>query len=156
MKTKLNIRRGSFKWTRFADLVSPACEGWALANGMFPERHVRGFKRQSQFCFSFGAYGWTKVRVWADRDCFEDAFEIAVEWLDDNAPGHLVSHEEFAQLCREAAEELGVEFDPSEDYETNEAVFQAAEADLTIIGHTSLKHGSHIASHEWTVDEITR
>jgi hypothetical protein len=150
MKSKLNIRRGSFKWTRFADLQSPQCEGWALANGF----HSRD--DENQFQFSFGAYGWTKVRVWAGRDCVEEAFEAAVEWLDDNAPGHLVSHEEFAQLCLEAAEELGVEFDPSEDYETNEAVFQAAEADLTIIGHTSLKHGSHIASHEWTVDEITR
>ncbi len=146
MKTKLNIRRGSFKWTRFANLNSPQCEGWSLANG-FCNRN-----NESQFQFSFGAYGWTKVRVWARH--IEDAFEIAVEWLDDHAPGHLVSHEEFAELCKEAAEELGLERCENEDYDR--AIVEHAERDLTIIGHATLKHGQYIAAHECFMSEIAR
>lgn len=144
MKSKLNLRRGQFQWKR--------SNGHALANGIRPASWL---SNPSQFAFSFGAYGWTKVRVWASADCFEDAFEAAVEWLDDNAPGHLVSNDEFTELCEEAAEELG--FDPeTEDEEELEEIRTAAEADLTLIGHTTLKHGQHIASYEWTADEITR
>lgn len=149
MKTKLNLRRGTFGWTRQSGLNYG--EGWALANGMFPERHYRGFKKQSQFCFSFGAYGWTKVRVWADH--LEDAFEIAVEWLDDNAPGHLVdlTQDDY----NEAAKELGL--DPaSEDEDIQNEIRETAEADLTHIGHTTLNHGQFLTSYEWTVNEITR
>lgn len=148
MKTKLNLRRGTFSWTRPTD--------YALANGIRPESWL---SNPSQFAFSFGAYGWTKVRVWAERDCFDAAFEIAVEWLDDNAPGLLVSHSEFAELLKEAAGELGFDYDQAAvDHESEQfqAMLEHAEQDLTIIGHTSLKNGSYIASHEWTVDEITR
>jgi|SRR6478736_492733 len=153
MKTRMNIRRGSWNWTRLGHLQSPECEGYALANGFRPDNH-RSFRKQSQFCFSFGAYGWTNVRVWADPDCFEDAFEIAIEWLDDNAPGHLVSYAEFNELRKEAAEELGLDLN-SDDDDIQQSITEAAEVDLTVVGHTTLKHGMHIASYDWTVDEIT-
>jgi len=50
----------------------------------------------------------TKVYVWAKS--FDDAFEVLVEWLDDNAPGLLVSHEEFTELLAGAIQELHPQF----------------------------------------------
>lgn len=98
---------------------------------------------------SFGAYGSTHVYVWADGA--ESAFEEAVEWLDDNAPGMLVMVGE--EDYQRAADELGKVWDPSEpDYE----VIETAEADMTMIGHTTLKHGNAVASWEWQLREVER
>jgi len=146
MKTKLNIRRGSWNWTlngdrNYGDRIH-------LANGIRPESWL---SKPSQFRFIFGAYGWTKVRVWADS--YEDAFEIASEWLDDHAPGHLIrlTKEDW----KEAADELGL--DPeTEDENEQEEIRTKAEADLIVIGHTTLKHGQYIAAWECQVQEITR
>ena len=132
-----------------------------------------------------GAYGDTKGYVWADS-C-ESAFEVWVEYLDEHAPGCLVSHEDFIDHLADAIEELAPDYVRREsepttmagttwfardhkatveafqadhalcgviDSELAERVLEHAEADLIIIGHTSLKHGSHIASHEWGFDEI--
>ena len=99
-----------------------------------------------------GAYG-TIVYVWADD--FETAFEEVVEWADDNAPGFLVDVTE-ADL-KEAAEDLKVEWQPhwpDWDDQKFQKVLDHAEADLTVIGHTSLKHGRYIPSWEWGGDEI--
>ena len=106
------------------------------------------------YLFTFGAYGWTKVYVWADHD--EDAFEIAVEWLDDNAPGHLTDVTE--DDLKRSAEDLNVAWQPTWP-DWDDAVFshvaQNAEADLTQIGHTTLKHGQYLHSWEWAFDEVT-
>ena len=106
------------------------------------------------YLFTFGAYGSTKVYVWADHD--EDAFEIAVEWLDDNAPGHLTDVTE--DDLKRSAEDLGVEWQPSWP-DWDDAAFahvvQNAEADLTQVAHTTLKHGQYLHSWEWTFDEVT-
>ncbi len=89
------------------------------------------------------------VYVWADH--FDQAFEYLVEWLDDNAPGCLVSH----ARARQAAVEYAMESDrdvssfEAEDYEQVEAANE-----WTVIGHTSLKTGGHIASHEWGGDDV--
>jgi len=98
--------------------------------------------------FQFGAYGDTHLYVWADG--MGSGFEIAVEWLDDHAPGMLtmVSEEDYQQ----AAEELGKVWDPSDP---DDEIMQTAEADMTMIGHTTLKHGNAVASWEWTVREVT-
>jgi len=37
-----------------------------------------------------------------------------------------------------------------------EKVREAAEADLTVIGHTTLQHGQFIPSWEWTVSEVPK
>ena len=119
--------------------------------------------------FQFGPYTGTEVYVWADGD--EDAFEIAIEWVDDNAPGLLVTVDE--DDLKEAAEDLGIEWDeawsnggaagrkefgttwnPYDDPEFVKIV-EHAEADLTLIGHTTLKHGTHIPSWEWHFHEVT-
>lgn len=152
MKTKLNIRRGRarFSWVMWPDKGMSFSEDYALANGILPELWIIN---PVQFEFCFGAYGWTKVRVWASAGHFEDAFEIAVEWLDEHAPGHLVdlTQDDYTQ----AASELGL--DPnSEDEDIQNEIRETAEADLTHIGHITLQHGQFLNSWEWTVDELHR
>jgi hypothetical protein len=111
--------------------------------------------------FRFGEHGETVVDCFADSA--EDAFEIAVEWLDDNAPGHLVTIGD-AEL-KEAAEELGLAmpvvhdcaggWDDAWSEGIGAKIIEHAERDLTIIGHTTLENGQYILSHEWTFSEIT-
>lgn len=102
-----------------------------------------------------GAYGDTRGYVWADSD--EAAFEAWVEYLDDHAPGLLVSHEEFRELLDEAAKEAGFASFGAVPEGTSEfaSIVEDAEGDLTVIGHTSLKRGAHIPSWEWGFDEVT-
>jgi hypothetical protein len=99
------------------------------------------------------SYSATQVYVWANS--FEDAFEELVEWLDENAPGRLVSHE----TAKEALDAYLAEH-PEIDQDDQDAMCEVYEAieqadDWTVIGHTSLNNGGHIASHEWGGDEIT-
>jgi len=109
------------------------------------------------FRFYFGAYGSTLLDVFADH--LEDALEQAFEWLDDNAPGHLVNVGETE--LKESAEELGYDYaqavqsaqDGIED-ETLEAIREHAEQDLTQCSHTTLKHGQYLLSWEWGVSEL--
>jgi hypothetical protein len=99
----------------------------------------------------FGAYGETALYVWSDG-C-ESAFEVAVEWLDDNAPGHLVKFEESDY--RAAAAELGLSWEPDEQANAEtDRIIEHAEVDHTVIGHTTLEHGTHVASWEWTLREV--
>jgi CO/xanthine dehydrogenase Mo-binding subunit len=104
------------------------------------------------YLFSFGAYGSTHVAVLASS--VDDGLEAAIEWLDDNAPGLLstVSEEDYA---REAAL-LHVEWPPDEGTDSRDVdrVMRAAEADMTIVGWTTLKHGNCIPSWEWTFREL--
>lgn len=100
-----------------------------------------------------GAYGEAVGYVWADH--FEDAFEEFVEWLDDNAPGHLVSLDE--DDLKEAARDLGLKWRgewPDWEDEDFQRVVEHAEVDLTVIGHTTLEHGQYIASWEWGGAEV--
>ncbi len=97
-------------------------------------------------------YEPTQVYVWADS--FEDAFEVLVEWLDENAPGCLVSHEEARGALAEYVAEHGCDDKDGfgDDGELCEQVEQAN--DWTVIGHTTLSTGSHIRSDEWGGDEV--
>lgn len=120
-----------------------------------PIANPEDFDRDKKlFQFQFGAYGDIRVYVWADHD--EDAFEIAVEWADDNAPGVFVSLGEGD--LREAADDLGIRWDSSwpdwDDPKFNKVV-EHAEADLTSIGHTTLNSGAYIPSWEWHFVEVT-
>jgi len=103
------------------------------------------------FRFQFGAYGWTKVDVFADSP--DSAFETAVEWLDENAPGHLVSIGETELAA--AAVELDMPWPVDTDSRAYEKVVAHAEADLTLIGHPQLTHGQYVLSHEWTFIELS-
>ena len=106
------------------------------------------------WCVSFGAYGSTHVYAWADS--MEDAFEVAVEYLDDEGQcGHFTILTEDDYLA--AADELDREWDPSDP---DDEVIEHAEADLTPIGWTTLdcarKAGgsAFIPSWEWTAREV--
>lgn len=137
----------------YRDLVKPTAPEHPIANS-----HT-SYSNHTLFRMWAGACAPTFVYVWADH--FEDAFEEFVEWLDDNAPGHLTTNEEFMELLNEAAQdmhgktwdELTAECDNVWDEFSD--VIERAEADLTSIGHTTLKHGTHIASYEWGGDEVT-
>jgi hypothetical protein len=101
-----------------------------------------------------GAHAPHYVWVWAGS--FDDAFEELVEHLDDEAPGLLTTLDE-GDLKR-AAEDEDIEWKeewPDWEDPEFERVVQAAEVDYTTIGHTTLKHGTHIASWEWGGDEVT-
>jgi hypothetical protein len=101
-----------------------------------------------------GSVGTVRAYVWADS--FESAFEQFVEYLDDAAPGLLTDVTE--DDLREAAEELKIEWQDSwPDWEDAafEPVASQAEADLTSIGHTTLKHGQYIPSWEWGGAPVT-
>jgi hypothetical protein len=99
-------------------------------------------------------YDATQVYVWANS--FDDAFEHLVEYLDEHAPGRLVSHKDAMDAlyrhCKEHEIDLG-EISDDERGELHEIVEQ--ENEWTTIGHTTLNTGAHIASHEWGGDDIT-
>jgi hypothetical protein len=105
--------------------------------------HCRNF-----YALAFGAYGDTRLLVRAES--LEDALEMAVEWIDDNAPGllHTIGEAEYI----EAAAELG--YDPNTENEAEQAEIQErAEQDMYVVGHTTLKNGNAIPSWEWFADE---
>jgi len=109
---------------------------------------------KSLFRMWAGAYRDVIGYVWADS--FDSAFEIWVEYLDDNEP-HVLTTLDESDL-RRAAEDEGIAWRSTwPDWEDPrfERVVQAAEADLTVIGHTTLTHGTHIVSHEWGGEEVT-
>jgi hypothetical protein len=96
--------------------------------------------------------------VWADSA--ESAFEHWVEYLDDHAPGCLVSHEEFEAVCDRVAQAHGVaswtSLVGSESISAGrlQCLQEECERDLTPVGHTVLKHGQYIPSWEWGGSEV--
>lgn len=128
------------------------------------------YGRGDLFKVWFGQAGTTIVYVWADS--YESAFEEAVEWLDDMGYcGYFVTVTE--EDLRMAAEEEGVDnVDAvvreimSGRIESREAnrVIQTAEADLTLVDHTSLRNCEkeleggplYVPSWEWGLDEVER
>lgn len=102
----------------------------------------------------FGQVGTTTVHVWAES--FDDAFEEAVEYLDDQGMcGYFVDLDDGD--LREAARDLGYEWDPDwPDWNDRrwQRVVERAEADLTVIGHTTLKCGRYVPSYEWGGEEV--
>lgn len=92
--------------------------------------------------FEFGASGTTFLLVWSKG--VESALELAADWLETNAPGHLMAadSEELKSLIDEAREELGEDADDDE-------VEQKATADLRYT------ESGYLTSHEWTVDEVS-
>lgn len=103
---------------------------------------------------SFGAHAALHVYAWADS--LEDAFEAAVEHLDDRGDCGvftILTEDDYA----EAAEELGLTWDGSAP---DDAVMEHAEAGLTPIGWTTLDCAgtggdpAFVASWEWTGVEV--
>lgn len=84
------------------------------------------WREPNAYEFQFGAYGWTKCIVFGKS--LESALETAAEWLAENAPGLIVSHDEPWD-----ADMLDSVGDP--------------------VDHTYTEAG-WIPSWEWTVDEL--
>lgn len=108
--------------------------------------HDREYTR-ARFVLHFGAYGWTHVLVYADH--LEDALDEAVDWLEEHAPGLLVSREEERELLCEAAENHGLTMEQVEaaQAEGDYSVWDDATVDLTCAGN----HGRYLASYEWGI-----
>lgn len=111
------------------------------------------YSSKQLFLMQFGAYGTTYLFVWADH--LEDALKESVEWLDDNAPGHLTDVTE--DDLKESAEDLGIAWEdhwPDWNDRNFEKVVEHAEADLYVVGHTTLKNGQYLES-DWWGGEVT-
>ena len=103
---------------------------------------------------SFGSNLSLLVYAWADS--LQDAFEAAVEHLDDTGNCGVFTHLTEDDY-RQAAEELGLEWDPASP---DHSVMEHAEVDLEAIGWTTLDcaraggGSAFIPSWEWTGREV--
>lgn len=89
---------------------------------------------KSRFVLWFGAYGWTRLMVYANH--LQDALDECIDWLVEHAPGHICD-EQVTEAYREAI---------AEGKSENEA-YETAEQD-TISGGNA---GNHILSYEWGI-----
>lgn len=123
---------------------------------------VDSWSRTHLYLMWFGAYGTDRVLVWADS--FDSAFETAVDYFDDPKSCGVFTFTEESDY-KAAAEDEGIEW-PAGGWDDlserdQEKVREAAEADLTVIGHTTLScmpkgaWGAFVASWEWGGDDIT-
>jgi hypothetical protein len=86
-----------------------------------------------RFLLWFGAYGDTKLLVWANS--LEDALDAAVDWLETNAPGMLLGGVELEELHAAAVA----------DGNGADQAWEVATADLTCAGNG----GRYLPSWEW-------
>lgn len=110
--------------------------------------HDRSWTNGS-FLFSLGAYGWALVLVYADH--LGDALDALVDdYIEDHAPGYLVSPEEQETLIREALADSNhtwEEFIEAVGSETwAQEIEQSALSDTTMAG----SHGQRI-TWEWSI-----
>lgn len=114
--------------------------GFILVNPLeYPTGQHSGVRHKGElFALQFGAYGWTKLLVWARHA--EDALEEASGWLAEFAPGIFVDQEQLEELEKEYREENP---DADDDDVANEAY-----ADLTYT------ESGYIPSYEWTLDDV--
>lgn len=111
----------------------------------------------------FDAHAPLYLLVWSSG--FEDAFETAVDYLDEqDKPGYFtfVTEDDY----REAAKDLGIDWPENERIDSLSEreiakIEQAAEADMTIIGHTRLSvmpddaWQAGVMSDDWGGEDVT-
>lgn len=114
-------------------------------------------RRRSGGLFKMNTHG-DEGYVWTEHEeSWDDAFEEWVEYLDTASPDvfETIGEEDL----KEAAEDLGKEWKDSwpdwSDPDFTE-VSEHAEADLDVIGHTTLKSGTHIPKDAWSFESIER
>jgi len=88
-----------------------------------------------RFILWFGEYSPTYLMAWADD--LEDAVELAVDWIVENEPGHLMDDEVEEAYNRAIAEG-----------KSEEAAMEEAEADMTCFGHDGMHY---LAGWQWGV-----
>ncbi len=87
-----------------------------------------------RYVLAFGAYGWTRLLVWANS--LDEALDECIDWLAEHAPG-LLCDENVNEDYREAlAEGCG-----------ESEAWERATADTVCGGNA----GNHILSHEWFI-----
>ena len=90
---------------------------------------------RERFVFAFGAYGWTRLMVWADG--LDSALETAIDWIAEYAPGLLHDdevNEEYQRLIDEGMPE--------------EQAFEESSVDCITFGHNGLHF---LPSWEWAI-----
>lgn len=93
------------------------------------------------FVLSFGAY--LDHHVYVFSGAFDDALEIAAEWLKQEAPGLFSDEPDY----KEAATELGLDLETEDDNE-QERIREKAETDMTYT------ESGWLLSWEWTGREV--
>lgn len=96
---------------------------------------------KNNYILSFGAYGWTRLRVWEPN--LDDALETAAEWLKEHEPGHL-HQPDYADACKELEIPFDVEALSAGEGKYCEAI-NNAEADLTYT------EAGYLLAFEWNV-----
>ena len=117
------------------------------------------YDRETLFEMWVGACSPLRVLVWADS--FEDAWEEMVDYCDHPERAGVFSTVDDSDL-RAAAEDLGLSWDEIKDDHSSEAfdrVVNAAQADMSMVGHTTLHHVTApgmpcIPSWEWGGGEV--
>lgn len=114
------------------------------ARGNHQER--RWFDTEPRFILWFGACAPTYLMVWGD---LENALETAADWLADNAPGLIMTHdsEELQELFDEAMAELYPEAESIDSLDSHQvdACQEKATADLTYT------EAGYLTSYEWGI-----
>jgi hypothetical protein len=118
--------------------------------------------RGNLYLMWFDAHAPLRLLVWADS--FDDAFEYAVDYLDDQGKcGYFTFFDESDYKA--TAEDLGIEWPKQHGMfglseRDMEKVRDATEVDHTIIGHTTLKcqkgqySSAFVASDDWGGDDV--
>ena len=88
----------------------------------------------SRFILHFGAYGETRLMVYADH--LQDALDESIDWIAENAPG-LLCDDEVNEAYQEAIDEG----------KTEDEAWEIAEQDTTCGGNC----GNRILSWEWGI-----
>lgn len=88
------------------------------------------------FVLWFGAYGWTRLHVYARN--LEDALEECAAWLADHAPGHIIKmgSDEYQDLMKEACEELNLAWPIPKDCDDYEPYWEAEESAMSDLTRT--------------------
>ena len=125
-------------------VVHPPSEGgsaWKRDRCRYPK---------SRFLLAFGAYGWTKLLVWADH--LEDALDEAIDWIADNEPG-LLCNDQVAEDYREALARLTEENAalPEEERRSEEDLESEAYDESTEDTTCGGNSGDYILSYEWCI-----
>ena len=104
-------------------LINPTSKSWTT-----------GHYREKPYILWFGAYGTTRLLVYARH--LSDALDECIDWIGDNAPG-LLCNEQVNETYNEAMAE-GL---------SEEEAFERASEDTTVGGNC----GDHILSWEWGI-----
>lgn len=105
------------------------------------DRDTGRYSRTRRYVLWFGACGPTYLMCWARS--LETALETCADWLAENAPGLIMTHDssELEERHADARHELGLGPD---DPDTDD-VYERATADLTPTG------SGYIPSDEWGI-----